>query len=223
MWEMRIVQLGFDQRAPTGCLQYFQGSNGTLKSFNFLSNGRFLASQDYLLCVRQERGMCGISYAPCSPDSFRIGLRGTQLANSTTPNANSNSSVGNDAGSLNGTNVEMEGSGSNPMDEGGTSMNTSSSTEQEVGPSNGAVYGQERCRDRVLIPCDFEEFITVMFLACLRKAGWLRGRVGMGSSSTCAYESELMFRFVDLEYRLRRKYVICNRIMIYEYVIMYDV
>ncbi|XP_043514535.1 uncharacterized protein LOC122531048 isoform X2 [Frieseomelitta varia] len=169
MWEMRIVQLGFDQRAPTGCLQYFQGSNGTLKSLNFLSNGRFLANQDYLLCVRQERGMCGISYAPCSPDSFRIGLRRTQLANSTTPNANSNSNSNSnstvrntdDAGSLNGTNVEIEGSGSNPMDEGGTSMNTSSPTEQEVvGPSNGAVYGQERCRDRVLIPCDFEEFIT---------------------------------------------------------------
>lgn len=163
MWEMRIVQLGFEQRAPTGCLQYFQGSNGTLKSLNFLSNGRFLANQDYLLCVRQERGMCGISYAPCSPDSFRIGLRKTQLANGTTPNANLNSTVLNtgDAGSLNGTNVEIEGSGSNPMDEGGTSTNTSS-------PSNGAVYGQERCRDRVLIPCDFEEFITVMFLPCLR-------------------------------------------------------
>ncbi|KAK9308041.1 hypothetical protein QLX08_001775 [Tetragonisca angustula] len=163
MWEMRIVQLGFDQRAPTGCLQYFRGSNGTLKSLNFLSNGRFLANQDYLLCVRQERGMCGISYAPCSPDSFRIGVRRTQLANSTTPNANSNSTVRdtNDTGSSpNGTNVEIEGSGSNPMDEAGSSMNTSSPTEQEVGPSNGAVYGQERCRDRVLIPCDFEEFIT---------------------------------------------------------------
>ena len=167
MWEMRIVQLGFDQRAPTGCLQYFQGSNGTLKSLNFLSNGRFLANQDYLLCIRQEREMCGISYAPCSPDSFRIGLRRTQLANGTTSNASSNSTVRNtdDAARPNGTSVEVEGSGSNPTDEGGT--NTSNPMEQEVDPSNGAVYGQERCRDRVLIPCDFEEFITVMFLACL--------------------------------------------------------
>ncbi|KAK1122080.1 hypothetical protein K0M31_009921 [Melipona bicolor] len=164
MWEMRIVQLGFDQRAPTGCFQYFQGSNGTLKSLNFLSNGRFLANQDYLLCIRQERRMCGISYAPCSPDSFRIGLRRTQLANGTTPNANSNSNSTmrntDDAGFQNGTNIEIEGSGSSPMDDGGISMNTSSSTEQEVAPSSGAVYGQERCRDRVLIPCDFEEFIT---------------------------------------------------------------
>ncbi|KOX72558.1 hypothetical protein WN51_02087 [Melipona quadrifasciata] len=173
MWEMRIVQLGFDQRAPTGCFQYFQGSNGTLKSLNFLSNGRFLANQDYLLCIRQERGMCGISYAPCSPDSFRIGLRRTQLVNGTTPNANSNSNSTmrntDDAGFRNGTNIEIEGSGSSPMDDDGTSMNTSNSTEQEVAPSSGAVYGQERCRDRVLIPCDFEEFITVMFLACLRR------------------------------------------------------
>ncbi|CAD1474794.1 unnamed protein product, partial [Heterotrigona itama] len=172
MWEMRVVQLGFDQRAPTGCLQYFQASNGTLKSLNFLSNGRFLANQDYLLCVRQERGMCGISYAPCSPDSFRIGLRRTQLTNSTASNANSNSTMGNtdDAGSLNATSIEIEGSGSSPTDEGGISTNTSNPMEQEV------VYGQERCRDRVLIPCDFEEFITVMFLACLRWLAVVEGR-----------------------------------------------
>lgn len=178
MWEMRIVQLDFEQRAPTGCLQYFEGNNGTLKSLNFLSNGRFLANQDYLLCIRQERGMCGISYAPCSPDSFRIGPSRMQSANYT---SNSNASVADQAhttnlttrnnstdtvGSMNAT--DIEGSGSNSMDDLLTSMNTSNPMEQEADPSGGSsVYGQERCRDRVLIPCDFEEFITVMFSLCL--------------------------------------------------------
>ncbi|XP_003400310.2 uncharacterized protein LOC100649350 [Bombus terrestris] len=167
MWEMRVVQLDFEQRAPTGCLQYFQGSNGTLKTFNFLSNGRFLADQDYLMCIRQEREMCGISYTPCSPDSFRIGPPRMLLTNNTNfngssidegPNSNSTTRNTTVAGSTNGT--DIEGSGSNPMEEGGTSMNMSNTMEQEGGSSNGAVYGQERCRDRVLIPCDFEEFIT---------------------------------------------------------------
>ena len=118
MWEMRIVQLPFEQRAPAGCLQYFQTPNGTLKTLNYLPNGRFLASQDYLICVKQITGMCSISYAPCTSDSFRIGP----------PRFESNSTSGN---------TEAEGSGSGP--------------EQTT----------RRCRDRVLIPCDFEEFITV--------------------------------------------------------------
>ncbi|KAG9429120.1 hypothetical protein HZU67_09495 [Apis mellifera carnica] len=168
MWEMRIVQLDFEQRAPTGCLQYFEGNNGTLKSLNFLSNGRFLANQDYLLCIRQERGMCGISYSPCSPDSFRIGPSRMQSTNRTNANASlAESSHGTnfteknstDTGSMNVT--DNEGSGSNSMDDFLTSMNTSNPMEQEADSSGGStVYGQERCRDRVLIPCDFEEFIT---------------------------------------------------------------
>ncbi|XP_076167852.1 uncharacterized protein LOC143146961 [Ptiloglossa arizonensis] len=174
MWEMRIVQLAFEQRAPTGCLQHFQGINGTLKTLNYLSNGRFLANQDYLLCVRQEKGMCGISYVPCSADSFRIGPRRMQLMNTNNTNANAsviseysaaNSTAQNtttDANSANNTEVDIEGSGTNPMEQGvATSLNTPNPMEQEaVSTNTAASYGKERCRDRVLIPCDFEEFIT---------------------------------------------------------------
>ncbi|CAL7950174.1 unnamed protein product [Xylocopa violacea] len=168
MWEMRIVQLDFEQRAPTGCLQHFEGVNGTLKTFNFLLNGRFLADQDYLICIRQERGMCGIAYTPCTPDSFRIGPARMQLMNNTNFNSsmiddgfNANSTVQNatNVGFMNGTDSDMEGSGSNAMDEVGASMGTTNGTE-EGAVSSITVYGQERCRDRVLIPCDFEEFIT---------------------------------------------------------------
>ncbi|XP_015513075.1 uncharacterized protein [Neodiprion pinetum] len=125
MWEMRITQVGFEQRAPAGCLQYHVTPRGTLRTLNYLPNGRYLASQDHLLCVRQERGMCSISYAPCATDSFRIGP-----PRSTGPASN--------MGGLEGQVVQGEGSGT------GAPVFESAS----------------RCRDRVLIPCDFEEFIT---------------------------------------------------------------
>ncbi|XP_063985401.1 uncharacterized protein LOC135166771 [Diachasmimorpha longicaudata] len=119
MWEMSIVQLPFEQRAPAGCLQYFDTPRGTLKTLNYLPNGRYLSNQDYLLCIRQERGMCSIAYSPCSSDSFKIGpsrLTGNQS--------------------------------------------------DQVGLGDGSGAGSDdttpvrRCSDRVLIPCDFEEFIT---------------------------------------------------------------
>ncbi|XP_046144603.1 uncharacterized protein LOC114878669 [Osmia bicornis bicornis] len=169
MWEIRIVQLAFEQRAPTGCLQYFQSPNGTLKTLNFLLNGRFLANQDYLMCIRQERGMCGIAYMPCSSDSFRIGPpRMQNMINNTNVNASSiegnsnmmNSTMQNATNmiSMNNTDSDIEGSGINPMDDDGISGNATSMG-QESAPSSG-IMGQERCRNRVLIPCDFEEFIT---------------------------------------------------------------
>ncbi|XP_076388979.1 uncharacterized protein LOC100880264 [Megachile rotundata] len=156
MWEIRIVQLAFEQRAPTGCLQYFQSVNGTLKTLNFLLNGRFLADQDYLMCIRQERGMCGIAYMPCSADSFRIGPPRMRMENNATviqqgSNATTNSNT--NAVSGNNTDADIEGSGTNPMD--GDAANMTS-----MGQALSSVFGQERCRDRVLIPCDFEEFIT---------------------------------------------------------------
>nr|XP_034178605.1 uncharacterized protein LOC117603502 isoform X1 [Osmia lignaria] len=169
MWEIRIVQLAFEQRAPTGCLQYFQSPNGTLKTLNFLLNGRFLANQDYLMCIRQERGMCGIAYMPCSSDSFRIGPpRMQNMINNTNVNASSiegnsnmmNSTMQNGINmiSMNNTDSDIEGSGTNPMDDDGISGNATSIGQESA--SSSGIMGEERCRNRVLIPCDFEEFIT---------------------------------------------------------------
>lgn len=38
LWEIRIAQIPFSQRAPAGCLQYFTGTEGILQVyyFNFL-------------------------------------------------------------------------------------------------------------------------------------------------------------------------------------------
>ncbi|CAL1674650.1 unnamed protein product [Lasius platythorax] len=160
MWEMRVMQLGFEQRAPVGCLQYFRSSNGTLRTFNYLPNGRYLAGHDHLLCVRQERDMCGIAYQPCTRDSFRIGpgrFNATNVATSVTSgngNATSTSAVvdpNNVGNSSNADVVEGSGAGSEPE-------------QQEMvlttGTSSPASPMERRCRDRILIPCDFEEFIT---------------------------------------------------------------
>ncbi|XP_053964363.1 uncharacterized protein LOC128867277 [Anastrepha ludens] len=73
LWEIRIAQIPFSQRAPVGCLQYHTGTEGIIQTFNFAENGRHLANQNYRICMRQEQGMCSIMYQPCDEQSFRIG------------------------------------------------------------------------------------------------------------------------------------------------------
>lgn len=76
LWEIRVTQMSFSQKAPTGCLQYYSGLSGIIQTFNFAENGRHLANQDYRACVRQETGMCSIAYEPCDDQSFKIGVPG---------------------------------------------------------------------------------------------------------------------------------------------------
>lgn len=73
LWEIRVAQIPFSQRAPAGCLQYHTGVQGVMQTFNFADNGRHLANQHYRICVRQETDMCSIVYEPCDEQSFRIG------------------------------------------------------------------------------------------------------------------------------------------------------
>ncbi|XP_072751590.1 uncharacterized protein [Anoplolepis gracilipes] len=162
MWEMRVVQLGFEQRAPVGCLQYFRSLNGTLRTFNYLPNGRYLARHDHLLCVRQERDMCGIAYQPCARDSFRIGpgrSNATSNVNAASATSNGNASTSAIAGGnlnsiANNSNLAdvVEGSGAGSPEQ--QEMVLTTGTNSASSPFGG------RCRDRILIPCDFEEFIT---------------------------------------------------------------
>ncbi|KAH8263400.1 hypothetical protein KR044_008254, partial [Drosophila immigrans] len=87
LWEIRVLQIPFTQRAPTGCLQYHTGVEGVMQTFNFAENGRHLANQHYRICVRQETNMCSISYQPCDEQSFRIGgnLGGNSFMSSLAP------------------------------------------------------------------------------------------------------------------------------------------
>lgn len=86
-WRIRISQIhcGSIYKADQGCLQYFTGVSGRIRSFNFdTSSGRQLSNQDYSMCVRMERNFCSIQYTACPDPS------GTNRSRSFTLSGNSN-------------------------------------------------------------------------------------------------------------------------------------
>lgn len=87
LWEMRISQIPFSQKAPLDCRQYYTGSEGVVQTFNFADNGRHLANQNYRICIRQESNMCSIVYQPCDDQSFAIGPLYPRRRNMTTTTA----------------------------------------------------------------------------------------------------------------------------------------
>ncbi|XP_065218295.1 uncharacterized protein LOC135844112 [Planococcus citri] len=67
-WKIKITQIPCNSnfRAEDGCLQYFTGIAGTIKSFNYEpAIGLHLSNQDYSICIRAERNFCGIQYTQC--------------------------------------------------------------------------------------------------------------------------------------------------------------
>jgi hypothetical protein len=86
-WRIRISQIHCSSifKADQGCLQYYTGVSGRIKSFNFdSSSGRQLSNQDYSICIRTERNFCSIQYSAC-PDPA-----GTNRSRSFTLSGNSN-------------------------------------------------------------------------------------------------------------------------------------
>ncbi|KYM94988.1 hypothetical protein ALC62_14583 [Cyphomyrmex costatus] len=74
-WKVRISQIRCSTiyRAEEGCLQYFTGVSGQIKSFNYDPMiGLQLSNQDYSICIRMERNFCGIQYMACSDDAQGI-------------------------------------------------------------------------------------------------------------------------------------------------------
>ena len=70
-----IWQLFFSFRAPTDCVQWFTGTTGAVKSYNF-AGSQLLQSQYYNNCIRTEQGYCGIQWkesSSTSPDPFGVG------------------------------------------------------------------------------------------------------------------------------------------------------
>lgn len=71
-WKVRVSQIPCSTiyRAEEGCLQYFTGVSGQIKSFNYdPTTGLQLSNQDYSICIRMERNFCGIQYMAC-PDGI---------------------------------------------------------------------------------------------------------------------------------------------------------
>ena len=67
--------ISFYHRPPEGCLQYFVGTEGRLKSFNWDGGNGHLESQAYTMCIRQEKGFCCNKYSLCATETvFTLGL-----------------------------------------------------------------------------------------------------------------------------------------------------
>ncbi|XP_064488483.1 uncharacterized protein LOC135400577 [Ornithodoros turicata] len=69
VFDIKITQISCRDvnKAPSGCLQYFTGSEGIFSSFNYAlssptSRGGYLNNLDYAICFRKEMGHCSITY-----------------------------------------------------------------------------------------------------------------------------------------------------------------
>ncbi|GLV34912.1 uncharacterized protein CBL_09392 [Carabus blaptoides fortunei] len=156
LWEVRVTQIPFSQRAPSGCLQYHTGKTGVLQTMNFAENGRHLANQDYMICMRQEKGMCSIAYEPCDENSFKIGA-GNGGSN------NGSTGTGGGVGSMGGT-MGSPGMPSimDTMQQIMSGMQPGMNPEmvEEFGSGDGSVESRsDRCSDRIIMPCDSEDVI----------------------------------------------------------------
>ncbi|MPC20608.1 hypothetical protein E2C01_013561 [Portunus trituberculatus] len=70
-WNIKVAQIPCDSeyRAPSGCLQYYTESTGTVSSFNFdnaepvpESGTRQISNTDYSVCIDMVDGACGIEW-----------------------------------------------------------------------------------------------------------------------------------------------------------------
>merc|ERR1712079_910255 len=86
----RQISCTASYKAPTDCVQYFTGTAGSVKSYNY-AGGQVLAGQRYNNCIRTEKGYCAIQWkesSTTSPDPFSldsISVVGANGANPPTP------------------------------------------------------------------------------------------------------------------------------------------
>ncbi|KAK9496784.1 hypothetical protein O3M35_012977 [Rhynocoris fuscipes] len=95
-WKMKVCQIPCSStyRAEEGCLQYFTGVSGQIKSYNYDPvSGLQLSNQDYSACIRIERNFCGIQYSAC-PDPSNNRSSSFTMSGVTVGNAPVTSMVG---------------------------------------------------------------------------------------------------------------------------------
>jgi len=83
----QFARSNMDGGGPTGCLQWFTGNTGTVKSFNWQGTGTastHLANQKYNVCVRKNVGFKSICWNPTKTGSFGLsnGASGATAAKS---------------------------------------------------------------------------------------------------------------------------------------------
>lgn len=74
--------------APSGCLQYYTRSSGTIRSFNYgtssnsmtnsvgVDGSRQIANLNYGICIESTAGSCSITYSPLSSDPYSFTITG---------------------------------------------------------------------------------------------------------------------------------------------------
>ncbi|KAK9729252.1 hypothetical protein QE152_g15997, partial [Popillia japonica] len=68
-WKIKLIQIPQSTvgKADNGCLQYFTGVSGQIRSFNYdPATGLQLSNQDYSICIRTEKNFCSIQYTQCA-------------------------------------------------------------------------------------------------------------------------------------------------------------
>jgi len=121
-WDIVVTQHTCDEMdmtsaGPMGCLQYFTGSTGQLRSFNFPSNGMdtdgpvtaavtHLNNQDYKICIRKEKDKKHICYsavqATIASMADKQGSFGLSVASAVIADSNVGSACNDDYLSFNG-------------------------------------------------------------------------------------------------------------------------
>ncbi|XP_060535593.1 uncharacterized protein LOC132707687 [Cylas formicarius] len=72
-WNLKVALINCNcpWKAPTGCLQYYTATSGTVRSFNYGSTGitngtRQLANLNYGVCIQMQPGYCSIQWSQTS-------------------------------------------------------------------------------------------------------------------------------------------------------------
>ncbi|KOB69910.1 putative conserved secreted protein, partial [Operophtera brumata] len=161
LWLLRLAQMPLAYSAPHECLQYYTADNGTIKTFNYATNGRHLANQDYKVCIRRNTKRCSVRYAPCDTRAFRIGPVGEvpnviDPAVSLTPNPQVWSYITSWMwGQRSGRSLRWSPYAQHYSDD---------DQYRYFGYGNFGVgmtgHGRQRCQDRITIPCENEYFVT---------------------------------------------------------------
>lgn len=93
-WQLQLTQIPCHskKRAPSGCLQHYKSSSGTVQSFNYnsaasammnsigFSGTRHLANLNYKICIEQHLDKCGITWSQVGSDPYSFTMTDDSLA-----------------------------------------------------------------------------------------------------------------------------------------------
>ena len=86
-WSIKVTQIECSNALlpPSGCLQYYTGTSGTMYNFGWVAATDFesksstyhLNNQDYTMCIRREEGYCSMEYTAKKDAGFGISAEPT--------------------------------------------------------------------------------------------------------------------------------------------------